>query len=378
MKRLFVVLGVTLLLVLQLRAAPGVAEEPVTVGAIFSLSGLAADHNAPLIPMLELAVEEVNSSGGLLGRPVRLVLLDNQSTPIGSAQAAEEAVRQGMTAVIGAHWSSHSLAIAPILQKAGIPMISPGSTHPELTQVGNYIFRTCFVDSFQGRAMARFAFMELRARRAAVAKNIDEAYSVMLANYFTDTFRLYGGEVACEVNYRGKAADFAEIMKQIKLSQPDVVYVPGYTRDSGLLIRQGVSLGIHTTFLGGDAWDEISAYAGDAAEGSYQSAPWHPGIPRAESVHLKEIYFRKYDTGITNFSAPLAYDAVMLLMDAIRRAGELDRAKIRDCLAGTLEFRGATGLISFYGGGDPIDKEVVILKWEKEGPRYFRSVRPES
>lgn len=377
MMRRFGSLCVMILLAMVLSACPGLASESITVGAIFSLSGIAATHNGPLIPMLELAVEEVNQGGGLHGRPVKLVFLDNQSTPIGSVKAAEEAVRLGMTAVIGAHWSSHSLAMAPVLQKAGIPMISPGSTHPMVTRVGDYIFRTCFVDSFQGRAMARFAFKELGARRVAVAKNIDEDYSAMLADCFSESFQLYGGKVACEVQYRGKAVDFSDIMEQIKRARPDVVYVPGYTRDSGLLIRQGVSMGIRATFLGGDAWDEISVYAGDAVEGSYQSAPWHPSVPRAESLRLKELYFRKYGAEIKSFSAPLAYDAVMLLVDAIRRAGTSDRARIRDCLAGTLDFRGATGLINYHGGGDPIDKEIVMLKWEKGSPRYYQTIKPE-
>ncbi len=352
-----------------------VAEKPVEVAAIFSCSGIAAEHNAPLLPMIELAVEEVNERGGLLGRPAKLVILDNQSTPIGSMRAAEEAVRMGVLAVIGAHWSSHSLAMAPILEAAGIPMICPGSTNPDLTRQGSYIFRACFVDSFQGAAMARFATRELGAKRAVVLKNIDESYSLTLAEYFATSFRHFGGEVLLDGDYRGKAVDFADTLEKVKKLKPDVLYVPGYTRDSGLLIRQAVSMGIRTTFLGGDAWDEIYPYAGDALEGSFQSAPWHPDVPFSRSVDLQKAYRRKLGTEIASFSAPLAYDAFLLLENAVQRAGTTtDRSKIRDALASTKDFQGATGGYCFDDHGDPKHKGVIILKWEKGSAHFHKTI----
>jgi branched-chain amino acid transport system substrate-binding protein len=366
------------LLVLCWFSRPISATEPVNVAAIFSQTGIAAIHNAPLIPMLELAVEEINSRGGLLGHAVKLLLLDNQSTPIGSMKAAEEAVRRQVSAVIGAHWSSHSLAIAPILQEAGIPMISPGSTNPKVTQIGDYIFRVCFLDSFQGMAMARFAYTDLRARKAVLLKNIDEAYSLMLAEFFANSFRQSGGDVLMDGDYRGKAVDFAGLLEKVKRLKPDVLYIPGYTRDSGLLIRQAVSMGIHTTFLGGDAWDEIHDYAGSALDGSFQSAAWHPSVPFPGSTHLQKLYRNKYGTDIKNFSAPLAYDAFMLLADAVERAGTFDRARIRSALAQTRGFQGATGVITFNGSRDPQNKDVVILRWEKGIPKYLKTIQPES
>jgi branched-chain amino acid transport system substrate-binding protein len=357
-------------------AFPASSAQPLKIAAIFSLSGIAAAHNEPLIPMIQLAVEELNQQGGLLGHPVELTVFDNQSTPIGSKIAAESAVRLGVIAVIGAHWSSHSLAMAPILQQAGIPMISPGSTNPQVTQVGDYIFRACFVDSFQGQAMANFAYQDLKARKAAVFRNIDETYSVMLADFFVKSFRSHGGDVALEVAYRGKAVDFSDILNQAKKLQADVIYVPGYTRDSGLLIKQAVSMGIHATFLGGDAWDEIWKYSGNALEGSYQTAPWHPDVPFGRSIHLKKIFRQKFSSEIQNVSAPLAYDAVMLLADAVQRAESLTRSKIRDALGGTVGFAGATGIISFNGQGDPSSKDVIILQWNGGKARYVKSIKP--
>ena len=145
---------------------PAMAAEPVKIAAIFAKTGIAARENAAYIPMIELAVEELNGQGGLLERPVKLIILDNKSTPIGSALAAKEAVKLQQTAVIGASWSSHSLAMATILQQEGIPMISPVSTNPKVTRIGNFIFRVCFTDSVQGKVMAQFAYTELGARTA--------------------------------------------------------------------------------------------------------------------------------------------------------------------------------------------------------------------
>lgn len=255
-------------------------------------------------------------------------------------------------------------------------MISPGSTNPKVTRIGDYIFRACFLDSFQGIAMARFAYTDLGARTAVVIRNIDEEYSIMLAEYFVKAFQRINGKVLLEDSYRGKAVDFAGLIKKIAKISPDVVYVPGYTRDSGLLIKQAVSMGVKTTFLGGDAWDEIYKYGGESVAGSYHSAPWHPGVPFPKSIHLNKIYRRKYNMGIKNMSAPLAYDAFMLLAEAIKRAGTLRGSAIRDAIAETREFQGATGIISFDENGDPRDKEIIILKLGMKTSVYYKTIKP--
>ena len=356
---------------------PAMAAEPVKIATIFAKTGIAAVQNASYIEMVELAVEELNSQGGVLGRPVELIILDNKSTPIGSAQAAKKAVQLQVTAVIGASWSSHSLRIAPTLQQGGIPMISPSSTNPKVTRIGNYIFRVCFIDSSQGKAMARFAYNELGARTAAVLKIINEEYSLTLAKFFVNSFQRYGGKVLFEGNYRSKAVDFKDILKEVKRLQPDVVFVPGYPRDSGLLIRQAVSMGIKTIFLGGDGFNQIHNYGGDAVEGSFYSTHWHPDVRSEKSVHLQNIYKQKYKKKLTHMNSPLAYDAVMVLADATRRAGSLDPAKIRDALDQTKGFQGATGNIAFDEHGDPQNKEVIIMKLGKKDQVYFKTIKPD-
>lgn len=362
--------GISLLVLLLMLPSPIPAATPVRIAAIFSQTGIAAAHNQPLISMVQLAVEEINNRGGLLESPIQLILLDNQSTPIGADIAAREAVRLNVTAVVGAHWSSHSLAMAPVLQAAKIPMISPGSTNPEVTRTGDYIFRACFLDSFQGMAMARFSRRDLNAGSAVIVRNIDEDYSVMLAEFFKTFFEDLGGRVLLDTEYRGKAVDFSGIIDQVIALNPDVVYLPGYTRDSGLFIKQARGMGLSTTFLGGDAWDEIETFAENAVEGSFQSAAWHPEVPFPRSRYLQELFRMKFHKPIDNMSAPLAYDAVHLLADAIRRAGSANRTDIRDALAVTRQYQGATGVISFDENGNPRDKDVIIIRF-RQGRRIF-------
>lgn len=368
----------SILVLVGVSSLPAVAAEPVKIAAIFATTGIAATNNTPHVRCVELAVEEINNQGGLLGRPLELIILDNKSTPIGSNLAAKKAVQLQVTAVIGAAWSSHSLRIAPVLQQAKIPMVTGSSTNPKVTRIGNYVFRTCFIDSFQAQAMAHFAFTELRAKTAVVLEIINEEFSLTLAELFVSSFQKYGGKVVLKGSYENDAVDFAYLLTEVKRLQPDVVYVPGYARDCGLLIKQAVSMGIETTFLGGDGWAGSLLYtSGDnALEGNYYSAHWHPDVRFPLSVHLQKLYDRKYGGVIPHMNAPLNFDAAMLLADAIRRAGTLDRAKIRDTLAETKGFQGATGTITLDQYGDPLNKPLVIMKLGKDAPMYFKTIQP--
>jgi branched-chain amino acid transport system substrate-binding protein len=369
---------INLIWIIGMFSYPAIAVEPVKIAAIFAKTGIAVSHNAPHIQIVELAVEEINNQGGLLGRPIELIILDNKSTPVGSTIAAKKAVQLQVPAVIGASWSSHSLQMAPVLQQAEIPMITGSSTNPKVTRLGNYIFRTCFIDSFQAKSMAQFAYTDLGARTAIVLEIINEEFSLTLAELFVRSFQQYGGNVILKESYENDTVDFSNILQKVKTLQPDVVYVPGYVRDSGLLIKQAVSMGIRKTFLGADGWagSLIYKYGGNALEGNYYSAHWHPKVNFPQSVHLQKLYKQKYGGEISNMNAPLTYDAVMLLADSIRRAKSLDAKKIRDALAGTKGFQGATGTITLDEQGDPLNKPMVIMKLGKNAPIYFKTNQP--
>lgn len=374
-------MGFLLLLFLYLGALPlkpAEALESVKLALIYAETGIAALENKPAVGAARIAVEEINHQGGLLGRPLELILIDNKSTPLGSKEAAEKAIALKATTVIGAFRSSHSLPIAKSLQAAGIPMISPSSTKPAITLTGSYIFRACFIDSFQGQAMAQFAFSDLGAKKAGVLINSNEGYSLTLSEYFINAFRKLGGKVLLRGNYKGTAIDFGEVISKVKGSRPDVLFIPGYSRDSGLLIKQAAKNGIEATFLGGDAWgNQIYDYGGNALEGSYYSAQYHPAVAFARNQHLKKIYREKYGIGpITNMRIPLTYDSVLIFSDAVRRAASIEPDKIRDALTRTRNFQGTTGTITFDRNGDPLDKEASILKFEKGSWIFVKSLRP--
>ncbi len=352
--------------------------EPVRIAAVFAKTGQAVVVHGirPEFSAVQLAVKELNSRGGLLGHPVEVLEFDNRSTALGSKQAAEEAVRGKVIAVIGATWSSHSLGMAPVLQKAGVPMITPVSTSPQVTLAGDFIFRACFIDDFQGAVMAAFAFRDLKAKKAVVLTNTGDKYSLGLAAFFMERFSRLGGQVLLEGDYIGSAVDFTHLIKKMRSLKPDVCFIPGYVRDTGYIIKQSKEMGIQAVFLSGDAMsDDIYKYAGSSANGTYFSTHWHPESSEKKSRQFVQAYQKSYGK-IGDATPALAYDAVMLLADAVTRAESPDPKKIRDALAVTRGFKGVTGEITFDNNRNPVNKSAVILKFENGKSVYVKSIRP--
>ncbi len=352
---------------------------PIRVALVLALTGIAADDNRPAIDAARLAVEEINAAGGVAGSTLELVTIDNLSTPIGAKTAAEKAAGLGVAAVIGALWSSHSLPMAQVLQKAAVPMITPTASMPEITLVGDYIFRVCFTDSFQGLVMARFCYNDLKVRKAVSLYNINEEYSQRLSEHFVRNFSQMGGQILGQLGYKGSAVDFSEQIALLKRTAPEAVFVPGYTRDSGLLLRQARKMGIEAIFLGGDSWgSHIQDIVGPEMMGqSYFSSFWHPDVLFPRNLHLKQAYRQRY--GIDRFDdmrIPLTYDALLLLADAINRAGSGERSAIRAALAATRHFQGASGTVSFDLHGDPVSKEASISRFENGSWHFLKSVAP--
>jgi branched-chain amino acid transport system substrate-binding protein len=349
----------------------------IEIGVIVAQRGKARDYGQAAIQGAQLAVDEINEKGGVLNRRLRLVIFDNKSTALNSREAATKAVQRGVVGVVGAVWSTHSLAIAPVLQKNKIPMISPGSTAPEVTLVGDYIFRTCYTDKFQGKLMADFAFQSLHDRRAAVLTNISEAYSETLSRYFSANFEAHGGRIVYKGGYKGSAIDFEDILVPLIDQKPEVIFVPGYTQDSGLIVKQARKLGIESVFMGGDAWETaIAQYAGQGLEGCYFSTFWHPEVLYPRNRAFLDRFNANFGEQKISAYIPLAYDAVWLLADAMRRCRSVAPENIRDALAATKNFQGATGTISFDANGDPINKGASIMKFEKDHWIFYKSFEP--
>lgn len=354
------------------------AKPGASVALILARSGIAAEDNRPALEAATLAVDEINAAGGIFHQPLAIHIIDNQSTPIGSKAAAQKAVDLKVTAVVGAIWSSHCLAMASVLQQAGIPMVTPTASAPAVTLTGNYIFRACFIDSFQGNVMARFAKEDMAAATAGIIINVNEDYSQVLARYFEAAFVAAGGRVPWKGNYSGTAVEFADLLASAAASKVDLFFLPGYARDAGLILKQGRRMGIKNVFLGGDGWgSKIAEYADDALDGCYYSTHWHPDadIPRSRAL-VRQFRQRFPSSEVNDFRIPLTYDAVMLVADAISRSGNLDRKRVRDALAATKGFEGATGPIAFDVNGDPLNKAAAIVKWEHHRQLFLKTVNP--
>ncbi|MCK5100344.1 MAG: ABC transporter substrate-binding protein [Desulfobacteraceae bacterium] len=355
------------------------AEETIKIASIFSKSGEASEYTKEFYWGARVAVDLINEQGGVLGKKIELIELDNKSTAAGSIQAAKEAVRLGVTAVYGAAWSSHSIVMAPVLQKAGIPMISPASTNPKVTKIGDYIFRTCFTDSFQGKVMAYFALKDLKSKRAAVLTDVSSDFSMSLTEYFLEKYKTSESQIVYQGEYLKSNIDFKTLLAPLLVKQPDVIFLPGYISDSGFIIKQARKMGIKGTFLGTDGWGgarQLYDIAGDSIVGNYFTAPWHRDVSFKKGREYTIAYEKEIKDKIFPF-APMIYDVFLVLADAIERAGSLDRVKIRDEIAATREFEGASGMITFDKNGDPLNKDAVIMVFRKKEAVFYKSIRVE-
>ncbi len=349
----------------------------VKLALIISETGKAKIYSRPVLEGAMIALHEINMNGGLLDIPLEMIVIDNHSTPIGAQIAAKKAVAENVHGVIGSVWSSHSVPVAKIMQKAKIPMISPVSTKPSITRVGNYIFRSCFTDSFQGRILADFAYNDIKARSGAVMVNISEDYSITLSQFFIEYFTMMGGKIPYKCYYKNKAIDFSHCLINIQSLVPDIIFIPGYYLDSGLIIKQSIKMGIKTRFIGGDGWEgPIYRYAKNGLEGSYFSTHWTSSFQSCQSRKFQNMYKAEFGYKTITPFAPLAYDAVMIFAEGVKRAGSVNREKIRDAIAKTENFKGATGTITFNEYGDPIAKPVNIMKFERGRWRFLKRMNP--
>jgi len=251
----------------------------IKVGEIASLTGKEAAFGQSSHKGTLLAVEELNAAGGVLGRPIDLVTEDNQSKAGESATAARKLIsRDRVTALLGEVASSRSLEIAPIAQSSKIPMISPASTNPKVTAIGNYVFRVCFIDPYQGTVMAKFAKSELHLKKVAVLTSVSSAYSVGLAKYFKERFTADGGDIAIEQKYSEGDKDFRSQLTAIKAAGVEGVFVPGYYSEAALIAKQARELGLTVPLFGGDGWEapQLLEIGGAAMEGNYYSTHYSP------------------------------------------------------------------------------------------------------
>lgn len=360
------------------KSLPGSESGTIWVGEVGSMTGSEATFGISTHNGVSLAIRQINASGGIKGRKLGEILMDDQSQPQEAATAVTKLITQDKVhAILGEVASGRSKAMAPIAQRYKVPMITPSSTNPDVTRMGDYIFRGCFIDPFQGQVMARFARENLKARDVAVLTDIKNDYSVGLTRVFIDTFTRLGGRIGVTQSYSAGDVDFKSQLTDIRASNPDAIYIPGYYTDAGLIARQARDLGIQVPLLGGDGWDspKLKEIGGKALDGSfisdhYSTDDTHP-LTRAFVTKYRETYGSTPDA-----MAALGYDATLLLADAMRRAKSLDNADVRDAIAATRGFEGAAGTITMDKDRNPI-KPAVILGLVHGGEfRYVTTIAP--
>jgi len=351
---------------------------PIKVGEYASLTGKEATFGVSSHEGTLLAVEEINAAGGVLGRRMELLTEDDLSKAGEPATVVNKLIaRDGVVAVLGEVASSRSLEAAPICQQNKIPMISPSSTNPKVTETGDYIFRVCFIDPFQGTVMANFAANTLKAKKVAVFTDVKSDYSKGLAKYFKEGFKKAGGEIVSELDFNGGDKDFKAQLTAIKASSPDAVFVPGYYTDAALICIQAKQLGLKVPLFGGDGWesDQLVKIGQDAVEGNYFSTHYAPDVATEKSRRFVEAYRKRFNGKLPDAMAALGYDSAMILADAMKRANSTDPAKVRDALAATRDFDGVTGKTTMNAQRDAT-KSAVILQVKDGKFHYVETVNP--
>lgn len=348
------------------------AEDTIKIGVVAPLTGDVATFGQSTKNAVLLAAKEWNAKGGLLGKKIDIRVEDDKNVPEETASAFKKLITNDkVVGIIGSVASKCSLAGAPIANENKVPMVTPTSTNEKVTAVGEYIFRACFIDPFQGKVMAKFAAENLKAKTAAVLYDIGNDYTKGLAENFKASFENdFKGKIVQFLTYSQGDQDFKAQLTKIKSANPDVLFLPDYYNTVGLIAKQARDLGIKATFLGGDGWDspDLVKIGGKAVEGGYFSNHYSPEAKNPEAVAFIEAYKKEYGS-VPDALAALAYDAANLLFNAIKTAGKTDGAAVKTALAATKDFKAVSGSITFDANRNPVKSAAIITI--KDGKQAF-------
>jgi branched-chain amino acid transport system substrate-binding protein len=356
-------------------------ENYIKVGLNYELSGNVASYGTSLSNGAELAIEEINKNGGVLGKQLKVIKADNKSENAESANVATKLItRDKVVAILGAATSGNTKAAVPAATQNKVPLISGSATADDVTvdsngKVREYIFKTCFSDSFQGIMMSNFAYNDLGLKNAAILTDTASDYSKGLANSFKENYTKLGGKVIIEESYKAKDTDFKSVLTSIKAKNPEVLYVPGYYEEVGLIVRQARELGLNIPILGGDGYEspKLTEIAGkEALNNVYYTTHYSSKDPNV--VKFINAYKEKYGKEPDAFGA-LGYDLGYFLADGLKRAGEADREKLKDALASTKNFTGITGTFSMDKNHNPI-KSVTIIEMKNGEATFLKKLNP--
>ncbi|HEY5704237.1 MAG TPA: ABC transporter substrate-binding protein [Terrimicrobiaceae bacterium] len=356
-------------------AAP---EDPLAtrIGFFAPLSGVQAALGTDALNGANLAIEEINLAGGVLGHPMTLIIKDTESLPEQTSTVVSELINTAkVTALVGEIAADRSLIAAQIAHARGIPMITPGATNEEVTAAGDYIFRACYTDAFQSAVMAKFA-RSIDVEKAAILFDASSPYGTGPAEAFKRDFLEHGGTVTAEESYRAGDTDFAAQLNAIKEKNPDSIFLPSYHTEAALIIRQARQLGIDAPFLGTDGWEssEFLKVGGEAVNNCYFASHFSSEHASDKAKAFTEAYNAKFQSAPPPLAA-LTYDSVWLLADALKRSGSADPAALREALAATRDFPGVTGSISFDKSRDP-KKPAIVIRVQDGKFTYLETVAP--
>jgi branched-chain amino acid transport system substrate-binding protein len=357
---------------------PALAQgEPILIGSVGSLTGPEASFGGPVREGIQFAVDQVNAAGGVKGRKVELRSYDSQGRLEDSVSAAQRLINKDrVLLILGDISSSGSLAIADVAQAAHVPMVTPSATHPDVTRKGDYIFRTCFIDPFQGQAMARFAREQLKLERVSILQDGRNAYSLGLSQTFQEAFTRLGGTIVSIEGYSKGDTDFRAPLLAVKNVKPQALYVPGFYSEVGVIARQAQEVGLKLPLLGGDGWESPRLYelAGNSLEGSYYSNHYAVDNPSPELRRFVTEYQARHGRQ-PDVSVALGYDAARVALAAMERAESLTGPAIRDALAKTKDFPSVSGHITLDAERNPV-KPAVILKIQGGKSVFAASMTP--
>ncbi len=351
----------------------------IKIGADLEMTGNNATFGQSASNGTKLAIKQVNAKGGVLGKQLSLIVADNKSEAAEAANAMQKLITQDkVVAVIAPIASSSAMAGAQVNQDNKVLAISPTASNPAVTvdpatgKVRDFLFRAAFIDPFQGSVMANFATKTLHAKTAALYLDNSSDYAKGLGQFFKETFLASGGTIVAEEAYLAKDTDFKATLTKLKSVNPDVIFLPGYYQEVGMIIKQSRDLGLTMPFLGGDGWDsaKLPEIAGKAAlNNTFFSNHYSPDDNSPAVKSFVESYKLEYGQTPDAFAA-LAYDATMMVIEAMKTANSADPVKIKDELAKTKDYPAVSGLITFNENHDPIKSAVIIEM--KEGLQTFR------
>jgi branched-chain amino acid transport system substrate-binding protein len=351
------------------------AARTLKLGVIQPMSGGTATFGQETSQGIRMAVEEINKKGEL---KIEMVLEDDKSDVTDAANAAKKLIGiDKVHAIIGSVPSSNTNAAAPIAEAAKVPLMTSASTNVSITQKGRYISRTCFLDDFQGLSMAKFAFQDLKAKKAAIVIDSTSDYSRGLADAFRTSFKNLGGEIVVEVSYSQKDQNFSSQLTKIRTRKPDVVFAPGYYTEIGNMLRQAKTLGVRSKFLGGDGWSSPKLYeiAGDAVVGHYYADHFFYQDTDPKVQEFVKRYKAKWNIEPSSMSA-LGYDAVYVMAEAaLRVKGPIGSTPLMEEINRTKGFVGVTGSITLDANRNAT-KPLVVLEGRNGGPGFFKRVEP--